>query len=634
MEVISGSVDGNLFASLRQYESEFSEFKQDVSILQMQNREYLKTVKIVTDENNKLHEEIQRLAEEQITKNLGDRSGWNNEETIQNLQSQLDLARQERDAAINMNKETTQLLDNIRLEKFNQVHNNRAKGLMNDETRFQLKSLEEANLQLQILVESLQQENKSLSYASSKQITELQSSQEANRDLKKKLVESTKKFEESSNSVAVLSTRLEDKEKKLLELKQKNEDLLLENQKLESSMVEAEDKLTRALEDVSSFQTKVDELKVQNLALENLNRGIEAKEMNYLMQIRESAQLLDDALLSRDSAVSKQQKVQEDLDKASASMEALVQEMANRVGCEVDKVKISCNVKIRKLMDEIELLELENTNLRSEADRARRDKKSAEEELDIVQQQRVDYQDQMQIENIQRRAIHAENARDDLLIVTQKLEEKLKHLVLESEEEKKQLVKVNQMLVQRIQTLERENEENDHKKLQLLELLNQHKNENQKLKEYSQSARLLASKEFSAAQHNLMKEKKQLEVKLSCVEGNHHVSLRNLHKMLADQQRIVARWRDESKHMSNAYEDKVKTLESQLSVSKKRCQELVNKLKYLPSSATEDIFKLKESNRKLKAELHQSQYRTLTLLNTNKHLTESTINNSGSHSLN
>jgi len=39
----------------------------------------------------------------------------------------------------------------------------------------------------------------------------------------------------------------------------------------------------------------------------------------------------------------------------------------------------------------------------------------------------------------------------------------------------------------------------------------------------------------------LKKEKKQLEVKLSSLESNHHTSVRNLHKMLADQQRIAAR---------------------------------------------------------------------------------------------
>ena len=64
-------------------------------------------------------------------------------------------------------------------------------------------------------------------------------------------------------------------------------------------------------------------------------------------------------------------------------------------------------------------MELENANIRSEIDRAKRDKRSAEEELDLLKHHRANSRDLAQVEEMQRRCLHAERARDDLLITIQ-----------------------------------------------------------------------------------------------------------------------------------------------------------------------------------------------------------------------
>jgi len=67
----------------------------------------------------------------------------------------------------------------------------------------------------------------------------------------------------------------------------------------------------------------------------------------------------------------------------------------------------------------LQVLELENANTLSELDRAKRDKRSAEEELNMLKYHRANNRDLMQIEEMQRRCLHAERARDDLLITIQ-----------------------------------------------------------------------------------------------------------------------------------------------------------------------------------------------------------------------
>ena len=67
----------------------------------------------------------------------------------------------------------TQLLLNafrVQLQRANEIHTDQSKGKLFDETNVRLETLEEANLQMQMLVESLQQENKTLVQTTGQQV--------------------------------------------------------------------------------------------------------------------------------------------------------------------------------------------------------------------------------------------------------------------------------------------------------------------------------------------------------------------------------------------------------------------------------------------------------------------------------
>uniref|UniRef100_H2YFT5 Uncharacterized protein n=1 Tax=Ciona savignyi TaxID=51511 RepID=H2YFT5_CIOSA len=134
-------------------------------------------------------------------------------------------------------------------------------------------------------------------------------------------------------------------------------------------------------------------------------------------------------------------------------------------------------------------------------------------------------------------------------------------------------------LDQRVRSLQRETEESHHERLHLVETVNQQKQDVQRLKEEARLARLNATKDFTSSIDELQREKKQLEVRLKTSETTNREGMRQLHKMLADQQRITARWKEESKSSSERYEDKVKDLKSQLLHNRRRCEDLTNKLK-------------------------------------------------------
>lgn len=64
-------------------------------------------------------------------------------------------------------------------------------------------------------------------------------------------------------------------------------------------------------------------------------------------------------------------------------------------------------------------MELDMNNMRSEADRAKREKRSVEEEFDVFQRQQRETNTGRKMEEIQTRMLVAERAKDDALVTVQ-----------------------------------------------------------------------------------------------------------------------------------------------------------------------------------------------------------------------
>nr|CAB3265892.1 sodium channel and clathrin linker 1 [Phallusia mammillata] len=621
---------------IHEYDSQLSELHAQLERLSQESKESHARLQTVNEENKRLHAELQEAIQQQLHDVESSELGNPQDDVmLKNLQSQLELAYRERDAAIEMNKETVQLLDKMRFEGKAELSHIKSQERIFNETKARNEQLEDANLKMQQTIEVMHKENQAFALATTQQMNELKRVQEQQRESKLNLRQSSQREDDYKKMVDSLKHQITslDEERKTL---QHNERMNLTMiQQLENSVVETEGKLAQALQYNTNAQSQMDSLKIRIVALEKTNSEIEGKEMNYLMQIRESAQLLDDALLARDSALIREKQRQEDVEKASVAMETLVDEVADRIRSEVDKVNAQAEVKIQRLVEEIETLELEAANLRSDADRAKRAKRNAEEELESVIRQRKEDQNQPKLEEFQRRTINAERARDDALITIQSLEDRLQRTRMESEDEKMGLLSFNQSLEQRVNRIQREMEESQHERLHLLETVSQSKHHIQKLEAEARSARLNAAKEFTTSKDTLEREKKQLQCRLKSVDDTNRNSVRQLHKMLGDQQRINARWKEETKSAVERYEDKIKDLQSQLAQNRRKCHDLTNKLQCQELKAPEimvenippvqeshattraqssndlKIPQLEETNRQLRAKLHTTEYKLL-----------------------
>ncbi|XP_078482718.1 sodium channel and clathrin linker 1 isoform X2 [Ciona intestinalis] len=599
---------------IQEYETHLANLVAQLSQFTEQNDESANKLKDITEENERLHAELNEVVQQQLQAADGLDSPIQDDLLLKNLQSQLELVTAEKDAAIEMNKETIKHLDRVRQERAKEEAHAKAREKIFHETKEMNEKLTDANLQMQLTIEGYLKENQEYIVATTQQASELKSCHEQLRQSKQLVRDGTLKEEKSKIEIDSLKSRVKhlDDERTNFERKCKNQ--FIENQQLQTALAEVESKFAQALQSNTELQSQVDSLKIHVRALEKTNSEVDAKEMNYLMQIRESAQRLDDAVLERDAAIVREKQKEEALQNSSAAMEILVHEVGERVAREVEKVKGHSNAQVQRLMNEIETMELEITNLRSEVARAKRAKRDVEEEMDSLSRQRQETREDGRIEEYQRRTLIAERAKDDAMITVQKLQDEIKRAKIETEDDRLRLLSLNQGLDQRVRRLQGEMEESQHERLHLTETVNQQKQDVQRLKEEARLARLNAVKEFSVSRDSLQREKKQLEIKLKNSDVTSREGMRQLHKMLADQQRITARWKEESNSACERYEEKVHDLKSQLSQNRRRCDDLTNKLKQGPKPASlpiEKIHHLEESNRQLRAKLHETEYKLL-----------------------
>lgn len=65
--------------------------------------------------------------------------------------------------------------------------------------------------------------------------------------------------------------------------------------------------------------------------------------------------MVENAVLARDSALEREKKKQEELERIRCTMETIVEEAADRVKNEVTRVKSQCNANLQRMSDEMQV---------------------------------------------------------------------------------------------------------------------------------------------------------------------------------------------------------------------------------------------------------------------------------------
>ncbi|XP_077975318.1 sodium channel and clathrin linker 1-like [Styela clava] len=600
---------------LNEYDTHLTHLVSQVTKIKDENHERKLRLQSVSEENQRLHAELQEIVQQQMKEaDYTDHPQGQGNEMLENLQRQVELASAEKEDAVRMCRDTMQQLDKLRHQR--QTESASVKSCLQsyDDTRKLNEQLQDANLNLQMSLDAIRNENQALTSALHQQENDLQETRENLKVTKTEFHKNKVELGEKNQRIETLTVQLEalqsdNGEKHRRQLATQNV-----TEKLQQELTDAEGKLAQALQDRTNAVSEIDSLKIEIVALEKMNKEMEQKELNNLEQIREHTQMVENALLARDSAMERERNKQEEVDRIRVAMETLVEEAAERVKNEVNRVKGQYNSNIQRLMEEMQSTELENHNLRSDADRSKRAKRAVEEEFDKYQQQQRESFSNRKWEDIHARMLIAERAKDDALVTVQSLEDKIKRIKIERENDTISWVSKHESLERNVKQLKRDLDESQHQRMLLMETINRYKNEAQKFETTANEVKLECSRETAQVKSQAERERKQLKTRVRSLEDSNRNGIQHLHKMLADQQRMTAKWKEEYQSISGKYESKISELQNQLSRTKKRCAELTNKLQQMKNQHTEissQVPDLSETNRKLRARLHETEYRLI-----------------------
>ncbi|XP_053797514.1 sodium channel and clathrin linker 1 isoform X4 [Vidua chalybeata] len=569
----SGSrmMDQSLSALITGYGKQVEEMREQLQLYQAQMGEMKLKLEEVTKENERLHAELKEALEKQLealpfvhleTDIPAD------EGTVRTLQEELQLAKQ--DQLTSIQQLTRQL--HMTNQQF-------------------LKTVTEQDVELEQLRKQLRQA-KIDGQAANAKLEEMMA-------LKEKLQSQLERKEEDRMSAQERETA---SDKRL--------------QQMQSNIKQLEIRLCVTVQDAEQLRTEKVALEEQIRELQAKSASLESETYDAVAKVQDCIQLLEEANLQKSQALFGEKQKEEEIKKLQDEMSQLAENTAARIRKEVDTAKKQCNMQVSRLTEEVSALQMECGEKQSQIERAIREKRAVEEELEkIYREHREHESDSRKLEQLHQKNLLAEAAKDDLQRSLQMTEKKLKQLEMNSEEEKSRW----QEVICKLQsTLDSEREKSSfvsEQRLKLQQENEQLQNEMEGLRKLAVEAQQRAKIKISTMEHELAVKERGYEARLREMEDTSHKSTTELRRLLVAQQKATNRWKEETKNLTETTEARISKLKSELRQQKLRSQELISQLEIANEKVTEDetlMMEYREYIDRLQRRLSQAEQRAAT----------------------
>ncbi|XP_059147436.1 sodium channel and clathrin linker 1-like [Physella acuta] len=478
---------------------------------------------------------------------------------VQNLQQQLDLATQEKEAAQEKWREAVQEVDRLEaeLEMEKESHQWRVVEQQAHQVKEQYQqSVAALNAELESLHTQLR-ESRSENNQLLQKVTDLKM---AVNDLQQKLI-----WKAQENADTIFKEGLSDS--KIYELKTIMDDL---SQRLAEKSQEASD-LRR---ENSTFSTRV-------MELQKRLSDTEVRENEAITQIRDAVQMVEAAVMEKDQFEIMAKKKDDELEEMKNVLAKIINKAGARTREEVDLVRKQCNDRITLLTEELHGLEMEGAEKQSRLDRLLREKRSIESELQqIYKEGKSDISKSKEAYQLMsKRAIDAERARDEANTKVDNLLSQIDLLTLENKQIKHQMGSEVKQLQERLTSVQSEFEAVNEDRLSSLNKVNDLNKKLLACQQEKEAVQRKFAKELALIEQNQQMKSRDFEVKLQTTEDSRRQTVSELRRLLTAQQRMSARWKEECQTVTHKFQGQLEDLRSELSHVKKRNEELSSLLK-------------------------------------------------------
>ncbi|KAM6301259.1 sodium channel and clathrin linker 1 [Aegotheles albertisi] len=618
---ISGSrmMDQSLSTLITEHDKHLEEMKEQLQLYKAQMSEMRRKFEEVTKENERLHAELKEAIEKQLealpfmpleTDILAD------EGIVRNLQEQLQLTNQEKEQALELWQTVLQEHDRLQQqyqERMTETHIHVAERQKQKE---QLTGFQQLTRQLHIANEKIELSNQQFLKTVTEQNVELEQLRKQLRQAKIDGRTANAKVDKMTKLVEKLEGQLERKEQDVISAQQKETASDKRLQQMQSSIKQLETRLCVTVQDAEQLRTERTALEKQIGELQTKYANVEREKYDAVAKVQDCIQLLEEANLQKSQALFGEKQKEEEIEKLKDEMSQLAEDAAARIRKAVDSAKKQYNVQISRLTEELSALQMECEEKQGQIERAIREKRAVEEELEkVYREDRGHESDNRKLDQLHQKYLLAETAKCDLQLSLQTTQNKLKQLETNSEKEKSRCQEVISKLQSALDSEREKSASVSEQRLKLQQENEQLQKEMEGLRKLAIEAQQKAKIKISTMEHEHAVKEDGYEARLKEMEDTSQKSTAELRRLLVAQQKATNRWKEETKNLTETTEARISKLKSELSQQKLRSQELISQLEMANEKVTEDeklMMEYREYIDRLQRRLSQAEQRAAT----------------------
>ncbi|XP_063776417.1 sodium channel and clathrin linker 1 isoform X2 [Pseudophryne corroboree] len=600
-----------------EFDKQSEEMSEQLHFYQAQMGDMRLKLESIVKENEKLHEQLKESLERQLESLPTDAALASDvlteHELIKNLHEQLQLANQ--DHAVELSQTVAQELDRLQQLYQENMTNAHIHVAERQKQKEHIANLQQLTKQLHGAHEKVELTNQQFLRTVNEQQKETEQLQKQLRQAKVDLKVAALKVEEMAKVMETLEGLVKRKEEEVLTARGKEGASDKRVQQLQTAVMQLETRLRAAMQNGEDLKGEKLQLEKHIGELQANLSELEGEKYEAFSRVRDSMQIVEEANLHKDQALLREKQKQEEIENMKQAIARIIQEAATRTRKEVENVKKLYNVQISRLTDDLSALQMESGGKQSLVERALREKRAAEEELEKVYREgRVNERDYRKQEELQQRCLIAERSKDDLKINLSVVQKKMKQLELNFEEELSRCSETNQKLNE---VLESERKESSSVSEERLKLVQENEHLRKEVEEWKKSATEAQQKvrfQLSTMAHEFSVKEQGFEVQLQEMEDSCRKSIEELMKLLMAQQKTSYKWKEETTNLTKSTENRIKKLRSLLNEEKHRNQELLSQLESTHEKNVELenlIADSQEKSKRLQKRLDQAEERSV-----------------------
>ncbi|KAJ3032947.1 hypothetical protein HDV00_006950 [Rhizophlyctis rosea] len=496
------------------------------------------------------------------------------------MNDRMDLLIQENDALVEQNKKERREIAKLRSELTAQGKEVHTTKQTLTETLDQLhateegvRSLQEANSQLEKECKTWQNELEAASqeiqanYAEKRRIVnELHAAEAQVGDLRRSLEEVTGRYHAHVQDSTALATR----EKELMTT-------------LKATLAELEDTKTKNTSLESELQTLKEEhsevLKISK-ALEQRAAMLEEQRVELYQEGQRHIEKAEESSLEKEKALMREQQAQKEIQRLAEKLRDVAAKNRERMEGEIEVLRTRHMEDKRKHAEDMAKLEATCANLQGQIDRAIRDKRAAESELEKATRHLPTDHDRltMTLDELNAKLRSNEREKMDAVHKMESAQQKLAREQNRFEKEKQQLAESSEHTYRRLRKVEVQLEETKEERVKLLSRIAELEHALVGEKEGRLKCVAGHEAEMGALRQRYEGQVEELTTKLQHLGEAHGKTCRDLQILLSEQRAMSERWKEESTRLTTHHTHTLSETRHQLSRSHQRCEDLESQL--------------------------------------------------------